>query len=100
MFTKNWHKNIIGLLGGNANYQYMSGINIQGNSHSLLANSPSYDLGTSSKACNSPNLSVVCTNLGGNGGVIFGTGTTLPTVDDYCLSGDLITTIFTPLSQK
>ena len=40
-----------------------------------------------------PNMYFVLTSTGAaTGGVILGTGTTPPTLDDYCLSGDMITT--------
>ena len=39
-----------------------------------------------------PNMYYVQTSTASGGGVILGTGTTTPTLDDYCLSGDMITT--------
>lgn len=36
----------------------------------------------------------------GCGGVIFGTGTTPPTIDDYCLSGDIVSTFSYSSSVK
>ena len=39
-----------------------------------------------------PNMCFVLTSTTSSGGVILGTGTTTPTLDDYCLSGDMITT--------
>lgn len=35
-------------------------------------------------------MRVLRTNYTGYGGVVLGTGTQAPTIDDYCLSGDLI----------
>lgn len=40
-----------------------------------------------------PTVYKVRTSYTGYGGVVFGTGTTPPTIDDYCLSGDLVTTL-------
>lgn len=40
----------------------------------------------------SPTLNLCQTSYTSLGGVVFGTGTTAPALDDYCLSGDLITT--------
>ena len=37
-----------------------------------------------------PNMANLVTSTAGTGGAIIGTGTTPPTVDDYCLSGDII----------
>lgn len=40
-----------------------------------------------------PTVSKLRTSYTKQGGVVFGTGTTPPTVDDYCLSGELVTTL-------
>lgn len=46
-----------------------------------------------------PRLSNPLTSLNGYGGVIFGTGTTEPTPEDYALSGDMLTDISVSASK-
>lgn len=50
---------------------------------------------TNSRNYYTPNMNVVKTQYGGTGygGVIFGTGTTPPSIDDYKLSGEVVSTI-------
>lgn len=91
MFTKNWYKAIAVQM----TEKYRSYTNCSGESQSAYATYAQYftKLGATSNGAYTPRLANVCTSLNSYGGVIFGTGTTAPTVDDYCLSGSLITTI-------
>ena len=49
-------------------------------------------LAHSANAYSYPNMYYIQTSTASDGGVILGTGTTTPTLNDYCLSGDMITT--------
>lgn len=53
---------------------------------------------TSTSNYYSATMRVVRTSVGSYGGVIFGTGTAQPTIDDYKLSGNIISTIVASVS--
>lgn len=85
MFTKNWYKGLFGkMVTGSA----VSAIATDG-----TANAASYAYMTKSsteKQTNCPLGCIQTSDITRYGGVAFGTGTTPPTLDDYCLSGDMI----------
>ena len=99
MFTRNWYK-ILGQVMSNssADTDY---ITYSGNTHTQV-NTISDDclkLGnTNTTNYYSATMRVVRTSLGSCGGVLFGTGTTQPTIDDYKLAGDIISTISASVS--
>lgn len=95
MFTKNWYTALISTM----SYKELSYTNINGDTKATHPSYARYCI----DFCNSsgvyvPNLNTVLTTTDGKGGVIFGTGTTPPTIDDYYLSGNLITS-FTALTS-
>ena len=89
MFTRNWHKAIAAQF-ANVGTSVRECINISGNKAQCARDTN----GTSIKLLGtgySPSLEKVCTSLTSQGfGVVFGTGTTPPTVDDIKLSGEWI----------
>lgn len=91
MFTKNFDKIILSAI----SQKNINSINVLGNSTSIRSNANSLQIGYSSYSVYHPAMNRVNTSYNSYGGVIFGTGTTSPTRDDYCLSGDIITTIST-----
>jgi hypothetical protein len=52
-----------------------------------------FDIASTGGGAYGPYLGNILSSAAGNGGVIFGTGTAEPSVNDYCLSGELVTTI-------
>lgn len=93
MFLKNWYNAISHVMAcGNVDLNY---VNTSGSTF-LQSNSVSYDIigiGNSASNYYSPSMRKVRTELNPYSGVIFGSGTTPPTIDDYKLSGQLIKTI-------
>ena len=86
MFTKNWYKALAAEMSrGTDTFQSVTGITqtLYGNNFLYFFN---YD--KASPYC--PTIHKVQTTLGSNGGVVFGTGNTPPTIDDTTLSGDLV----------
>lgn len=93
MFTKNWHRMIGHILCYNeASVEYK---NTQGSTIVSTGNAQTSHLiiGSTTAAHYIPSMYYVRTKLSGDGGVIFGTGTVPPTIDDYALSGNIVTTI-------
>ncbi len=91
MFLRNWYKAVASVFG---QYSSINFKNYQG-TELMLYRSNNYLLKVaydgSDTSC--PAMKNVVTNYTSTGGVIFGTGTTPPTLEDYSLSGTLITTI-------
>ena len=90
MFTKNWYT-ALGLLMVNT-YGTYKGYD----GSTKAAYQPTYNalnLVSNSGGAKSPYLGNVLTSLYSNGGVIFGSGTTPPSLDDYKLSSSIISTI-------
>ena len=89
MFTKNWYVAIWSYLTSTSTI----GKNVQGNNVTI---NPSENYPLKLKYDNYPqyvpSVNKLRNSLSAGGGVILGTGTTPPTLDDYMLSGDLITT--------
>lgn len=86
MFTKNWYKALAAEMSrSNGTYQSMTGTTqtIHASYYLYFFN---YDNGNP----NYPTIHKVQTTLGSNGGVVFGTGNTPPTINDTTLSGDLV----------
>ena len=91
MFTKNWYR-VLGCAIGNTS-TYGKGYD---NNERIISDSYAKDMvriGANSDGYNYASLFKVRTSHTGNGGVIFGTGTTPPTIDDYELESDIISTI-------
>ena len=83
MFTKNYYKGILKIHnpGGVTKYTGLTGVEQTHAGYNDWMN-----LGGSISATTARQ-----TTFAGNGGTVLGTGTTPPTVDDYALSGELIT---------
>lgn len=93
MFLKNWYKAIgQAMASSSAPTKY---INTSGSelSQSNSISNDVFQLGYSSDSYCAPSMKKVRTAISTYGGVIFGSGTTQPTIDDYKLSGDIVTTI-------
>lgn len=91
MFTKNWYKAISNIIryGGGSSMQYKNTSNSYCNLNIVVADP--LHIGREYDIASVPSLYRMKQGLSGSGGVIIGTGTTPPTLDDYYLSGDLIT---------
>ena len=86
MFTKNWYKALaVEMSRVNETFQSVTGA-----TQTLKASYYLYCLGLNEDGRNIPSIYKVRTTLEGNGGVIFGTGNTSPTIDDTTLSGSLV----------
>lgn len=101
MFVRNWYK----LLAATMTDQSLSIKNYDGTSKSTSALSQvliSYGANATSSSASgyrSPQMArVVTTQKPSYGGVAFGTGSTLPTMDDIALSGSVITTLTASVS--
>lgn len=90
MFTKNWYKALANAItvdnDAERNYVVYDGSEYRGNA----SGTPSLDYASQSSTGTS--MWFLQNSLNTNGGVFLGTGTTPPTINDYCLSGDAITT--------
>lgn len=89
MFTKNWYK----VIGSTFSLSPINVINLSG---ATITTSTSYISNALSPTSNSndyfrPSVYALRKSLSDYGGVIIGTGTAPASLDDYCLSGDLIT---------
>lgn len=104
MFTKNWYKALTAEMYNKYNNNDVLGKNTRGSDAYFTSSSSSggvYDYTSLTLACGSSqissnNYSPLMSNVRtayGYGGVVFGTGDTAPTFDDYKLSGDLVTTM-------
>lgn len=93
MFTKNWYKALACAMTGQntpgCQFKSHQGSDFKISTASFVVN----QIGKNVDKAGTPSLHKVRTAYNTYGGVVFGTGTTPPTKDDYCLSGDLITTI-------
>lgn len=91
MFTKNWYKAMGARITNKVDsYKSLTGATKTMNNPYLAY----YDELVSSPTGNAsalPNMHRVLASADSYGGVILGTGTTPPTKDDYCLSGEIIT---------
>lgn len=88
MFTRNWYKSIASLMLRKSPGNFKN-IN---NEEQRIGINTNISIGSagSGDVC-TPYMKQLLTSVSGGGGVIIGTGTTPPTLDDYYLSGDLIT---------
>jgi hypothetical protein len=89
MLTKNWDKVILTWVTNSS----IKATNVLGNSFGLSLFANPLQIAATSNAVYYPRMANVVKSYDGNGGVIFGNGTTPPTRDDYCLSGDVISTV-------
>ena len=89
MFTKNWYKAAASLFSGMA----FTFTTRSGGSQGASTYDSFLRYGKNYSGPGYPSMYYVRTSYYGDSGVVFGTGTTPPTIDDYCLSGDLITGI-------
>ena len=97
MFTKNWYKAIAGAMTGSGS-SLKESTNRTGGACPSTASTAQYTFSLLGTNKFSPTLDVVLTEFGVSssskkGGVVFGTGTTPPTLDDITMSGDLVTGI-------
>ena len=90
MFTRNWYKALAAVAtktSGKDTY-----ISVDGISTNSIAESEYYiQYGRDSDVRQCPSIYRLRTAYTGNGGIILGTGTTPPTMNDCKLSGDLVT---------
>lgn len=89
MFTRNWYNHIANVISYNTllNYKTVTGVEYKATS------GPQMEIGSTSTNTIGPHMGNPQNSFNGSGGVVFGTGTTAPTVEDYKLSGDLITNL-------
>lgn len=94
MFLKNYYKTMVTYVTDKRLYFK----NINGQETKLISASESLitRFGYNNNGLCCPSMYVVRQNYttssnGGTGGVIFGTGSTPPSIDDYCLSGEIVT---------
>ena len=86
MFTKTWYKALAAEMSRvNDTFQSVTGV-----TQTLKASYYLYRLTLNDDGRDIPSIYKVRTTLEGNGGVIFGTGNTPPTIDDTTLSGNLV----------
>lgn len=91
MFTKNWYSVLMNTM---MNTGKLDVVKLSGESTgSYYYDNVITGLLSRSFHCVTPTLYKVLTTTSDDGGVIFGTGTTPATVDDYNLSGDFISTL-------
>jgi hypothetical protein len=92
MFLKNWYVPLAScFLYGINNTDKMTYKGYTGNEYPASWGTGYLRIGETSGGSGYLNMRNCITNLdSGNAGVVFGTGTTPPTLDDYCLSGDLV----------
>lgn len=101
MFTRNWYKafGYAFRYGASNEETYKNTSNV--NQYLNIPNQISlFNLGYNYDGYCFPSLHKVRTDLNGFAGVIFGTGTTAPTLDDYFLSGEMITTLIATSDVK
>lgn len=92
MFTRNWYKTIAKQIAYNSSYG-ITFKNLNGEDMELSGDTDTIRLGLNTNTSDVPSLHKIRTSLTSYGGVILGTGTTAPTIDDYALAGELITTL-------
>lgn len=94
MFLRNWDKAVACALGGSTYYSDKDDVKFktyEGKETSISTGSKNVVyLGDNADKASIPSLYKVQTSYVSGGGVMFGTGTTPPTKDDYCLSGTLL----------
>ena len=90
MFTKNYYKGILKIHNpaGVTKYKGLTGVEQTHGGYSDWMNLGGAISATTARQAYIKNLQ---TTFSSNGGVVLGTGTTPPTLDDYALSGELIT---------
>ena len=86
MFTKNWYKALAAEM-SRANDTFQS---VTGATQNIYTSYYLYSFNYDDVSPSYPTIHKVQTTLGSNGGVVFGTGNTHPTIDDTTLSGNLI----------
>lgn len=89
MFTKNWYKYIASCLNNAAVGTVKT---LTGESYSPASYNDAIKLCYKVNSYNTASLHYLRNSLSDYSGPVIGTGTTAPTVDDYFLSGDVITT--------
>lgn len=91
MFTRNWYRVLSSVLAN----QSTVGIGYNNSERNINADQARdmVRIGYSYEGYSYASLFKVRTSYTGNGGVIFGTGTTPPTIDDYKLESEIISTI-------
>jgi hypothetical protein len=89
MFTKNWYKVIARPATGATDIMFK---NTKGNEVASASFSGNVNLSTEGGYYNNPTMLNMQTSFSGRSGVVIGTGTTPPTIDDYRLAGDFIQT--------
>ena len=97
MFTKNWYYGLRSILTTNTSPNTTLYPNLKNLNGVLPSSVTSYMqswvyITNNNTSSNIPSMYYIQTATDSGGGVILGTGTTTPTLDDYCLSGDMITT--------
>ena len=91
MFTRNWDKALAHTI-ANAPSDSLKYKNYKGNELMVSSGAPEIlKIATNADSPCNASLHKVRTSYHTYGGVVFGTGTTPPTKDDYCLSGTLLT---------
>ena len=90
MFTSNYYKGILKIHnpGGVTKYKGLTGVEQTNGGYSDWMNLGGALSATTARQAYIKNLQ---TTFSSNGGVVLGTGTTPPSLDDYALSGELIT---------
>lgn len=89
MFTRNWYKAMAALVFGGEDEDTF--VSLDGKSTQFIRGyGYSVQIGGNYNDYRNPAMMVLRNNTAGYGGVVIGTGTQPPTIDDYCLSGDLI----------
>ena len=90
MFTKNWYKVIAGSMLYEFDSTRVKFTNLKGVSTTMRNNvADSIKLGYNIQDYSVPSLYYLCKYLSSKGGVVLGSGTTSPTIDDYTLSGEV-----------
>lgn len=89
MFTRNWYKYIASCLNNDAVGTVKT---LTGEGYSPASYNEAIKLCYKVNAYSTASLHYLRNSLSDYAGPVIGTGTTAPTVDDYCLSGDVITT--------
>lgn len=89
MFTRNWYKAIGFTVTSNSNvvFKRITGANTTAGS----TINPSFNLSVEGGYYSNPTMLFMRTSFSDRSGVVIGTGTTPPTLDDYTLSGNIIT---------
>lgn len=90
MFTKNYYKGILKIHnpGGVTKYTGLTGVEQTHGGYSDWMNLGGSITATTARQAYIKNLQ---TTFSGNGGVVLGTGTAAPTVEDHALAGELVT---------